>query len=499
MRGENIGTFHKFRISFALFPALLAIVCLLLPAVAFAASGQHYVTLLNFNGKNGSTPLTESLVQGTDGNLYGTTEYGGAYGYGSVFKVTPAGTLTTLYSFPPSPAAGAYPWGGLVLGSGGKYFYGTTYEGGTNNLGTIFKINSAGTLTILHNFDGTDGQCPESALVEGSDGNFYGVASSGGDRPQGTIFKITPGGTFTILHTFCTQQGCPDGANPMGAIVRYVDEASPLTFYGTTSEGGANNLGTVFTITSAGALVTLLSFDGTDGANPEAGLVYDEGGGFFGTTSQGGANNLGTVFQITSQGALVTLHSFDGSDGQYPTGGLVQATDGNFYGTTAGEADTSLDHGLASPLSLNFGSIFKITPQGVLTTLHSFCTKTGCPDGSYPDGGLVQRTNGVFFGVTKSGGSQAMGTLFSLDYEEEGIVAFVEALPTSGKAGTAVIILGTTLTGATSVTFNGKAAAFTVVSSSEITTTVPTGATTGPVVVDTPGGTLTSNMNFVVP
>jgi uncharacterized repeat protein (TIGR03803 family) len=177
---------------------------------------------------------------------------------------------------------------------------------------------------------------------------------------------------------------------------------------------------------------------------------------------------------------LTTLHSFDFTDGEFPYAGLVQATDGNFYGTTY-EAGTNGD-----------GTVFKITSAGILTTLHSF----DITDGADLQAGLVQATNGNFYGTAASGGVHSFGIVFSLSV---GLGPFVETEPTSGKEGAAVKILGTNLTGASSVSFNGKAAVFKVASSSEITTTVPTGATTGNVKVATPHGTLSSNVSFRVP
>jgi uncharacterized repeat protein (TIGR03803 family) len=484
---QNRGRFQKFGMFLVALLARCSIAGLFLLAAATGSATTTFKTLVNFNGQNGSNPLRESLVQGTDGNLYGTTEEGGTFGFGSVFKLTPGGTLTTIYNFTNTPD-GAYPRGGLVLGSSGVFFWGTTSQGGANGLGTFFKITAVGTLTIVHSFNGADGEFPPNPCVQGTDGNFYGVTEGAINAPgihiYGTIFKITPAGTLTTLHNFCTQADCPDGAYPIGALV----QGSDGTFYGTTNQGGANNLGTVFSVTSGGTLTTLHSFIGTDGANPQAQPTQEPSLNFYGTTVTGGASNLGTVFKITSGGTLTTLHSFNGTDGQYPAGELVKATDGNLYGTTTGAINAPGIHIL--------GTIFKITPAGVVTTLHNFCSQTGCPDGSYPYGSLVQRTTGTFFGVTSAGGSSGLGTAFSLS---AGLGAFVETLPTSGAVGAAVIILGTNLAGATSVTFDGVAAAFKVVSSSEITTTVPSGATIGPVVVVRPSGTLTSNVNFVVP
>src|ERR1039458_1716400 len=332
----------------------------------------------------------------------------------------------------------------------------------------------AQTFTALHSFVGTDGSYPYAGLVQATDGNFYGTTSQfgPGGNGYGTVFEITAGGVLTTLHSF----DFTDGAYPWAGLVQATDG----NFYGTTDGGGASSYGTVFKITAGGVLTTLHSFDSTDGANPQAGLVQATDGNFYGTTNVGGAIGYGTVFKITAGGVLTTLHSFDLTDGAWPQAGLVQATDGNFYGTTS------------SAGANGYGTVFKITAGGVLTTLHSFA---GTFDGSWPYAGLVQATDGNFYGTTNSGGAISYGTVFSLSV---GLGPFVETEPTSGKVGAAVIILGTNLTGATSVRFNGTTAKFTVVSSSEIKTTVPAGATTGKVSVVTPSGTLYSNTNFVV-
>jgi uncharacterized repeat protein (TIGR03803 family) len=193
-----------------------------------------------------------------------------------------------------------------------------------------------------------------------------------------------------------------------------------------------------------------------------------------------------TVFEITPAGKLTVVDSFDALDGCYPNGSMIQATNGNFYGTSV-YGDTAGGGCYQTP-----GTIFSISSGGTLTTVHSFDNT----DGEYPSGGLVQATNGTFYGTAFMGGANNAGTIFSLSL---GLGPFVKTLPTSGAVGAAVTILGTDLTGATSVTFDGTAAVFKVVSSSEITTTVPTGATTGDVKVVTPSGTLSSNVSFRVP
>jgi len=446
-------------------------------------SAQTFTTLLNFNYTNGANPYFMSLVQGTDGNLYGTTEGGGANGAGTVFKVTPTGELTTLYSFcaKTNCADGSVPFGGLVLGTDGN-FYGTTSEGGISSdpcggdCGTIFKITPAGKLTTLHMFDSTDGYAtPFGPLVQAINGDFYGTTQSG------TVYSITPGGMFTTV--------LADGAGGYALI-----QATNGIFYGT---GGGGPDGVVFSVTSRGKLTTLHSFDGsTDGSYPFGPLVQASNGNFYGTTSQGGPNDscnsqppifigCGMVFEITPEGTLTTLKNFDSSDGEYPNGSMIQATNGKFYGT-------SVYGGAPGPCYISCGTIFSITSEGTLTTVHSF----DATDGENPSGGLVQATNGTFYGTAFQGGTNDAGTIFSLSL---GLGPFVKTLPTSGAVGMAVNILGTSLTGATSVTFNGTAAKFTVAASSLITTTVPMGATTGEVKVATPSGALSSDVSFRVP
>jgi uncharacterized repeat protein (TIGR03803 family) len=350
-------------------------------------------------------------------------------------------------------------------------FYGSTTEGGTGNncaqgCGTIFTVTASGTLTTLYNFNYTDGAAPTGTLILGTDGNYYGTTSAGGPVDAGTFFVITPGGTLTTLYTFT---GGDDGANPYGSLIQTLDG----NFYGTAWDGGANQFGTVFTFTPNGTLTTLHAFDNTDGSYPYAGLVQGNGGDFYGVTEEGGTNSYGTVFKINPSGKLTTLYSFSGGvDGDTPISTLIQATDGNFYGTASYDG-----------LYPNFGTVFEITRTGELTTLFNFDSK----DGSYPYAALVQDTNGGFYGTTYDGGGSracvyGCGTVFSLSV---GLGPFVETVPTSGNVGTAVRILGTNLKGATSVTFNGTAATFTVISKSEIETSVPSGATAGPVRVTT--------------
>jgi uncharacterized repeat protein (TIGR03803 family) len=455
----------------------------LLIAMSIALPAQTFSTLFSFDGTAGANPYA-GLLQAGNGDGYGTTENGGANGSGTVFKLTPTGTLTTLYSFCSQSGCtdGAFPLGGLVQAPNG-YFYGTTVEGGHSGLGTVFQITPS-TVTTLHSFSGSDGETPWAGLAQGADGDFYGTTANGGTNNGGTVFKITPDGTLTTLYVFCGLASCADGQHPEAALFLGANG----DFYGTTSAGGANNGGTVFQITPSGTLTTLYSFCAqskcTDGKLPYAGLVQAVAGAFYGATATGGAYGAGTIFKITPGGTLTTLYSFCSQsgcpDGKSPDATLVQGNDGNFYGTTfAGGASGA-------------GTIFEITPGGTLTTLHSFAGSN-----AIHQAGLLQATDGDFVGATWDGGTDNFGTLYGLYV---GLQPFVKLLPPSGGVGTSVRILGTNLTGATSVRFDGTAAVFTVVSGTEITTTVPAGAGSGSVQVLTPSGTLSGNVAFrVVP
>jgi uncharacterized repeat protein (TIGR03803 family) len=337
---------------------------------------------------------------------------------GTVFKITTSGGLTTLYKFPVLPDAfhscpicthpyGGQPMAGLVQGRDGN-FYGTTAYGGTYEpYGTVFKITPDG-FKSLYSFNGySDGGWPMAALVQGRDGNFYGTTSVGGPNGDpyyeygGTVFKITPSGALTNLYSFT---GGPDGGSPMAALVQGSDGNLYGTTEGMNSSAGTWIYGTVFKITTNGDLTTLYSFTGdTNGGNPTAGLVQGRDGNFYGTTSGGGAG-FGTVFEITTNGVLTTLHSFSGySDGGNPTAGLVQGSDGNFYGTTSGGGSGQDPQ----------GTVFEITTNGDLTTLYNF---TGDSDGGSPTAALVQGSDGNFYGTTGNGGSveATAGTVFRL-------------------------------------------------------------------------------------
>ena len=373
------------------------------------------------NCADGAKPEA-GLIKGSDGSFYGTTMIGGsASNFGTVFKITPSGTLSTLYSFGSQTNDGAFPAAGLLQGSDGN-FYGTTFEGGLPDEGTVFKITPSGALTTLYSF-GTqtnDGAFPEAALVEGSDGNFYGTALDGGAKNNGTIFRITPSGIFTLLYSFGSQPN--DGANPAGALL----QASDGDFYGTTTVGGANHIGTVFKMTPAGVLNTLYSF-GTqtnDGNSPNGSLIEGSDGNFYGTTFSGGANGKGTVFNITPSGQLSMLHSFD-SDGAFPEAGLIAGSDGKFYGTTNGGGSNQL------------GTVFEVWPIGVVISLYSFGSQTN--DGSNPISGLLEASDGDFYGTTSRGGANRNGIIFELSISSPSPTATATSTATTTASATPTV------------------------------------------------------------
>jgi uncharacterized repeat protein (TIGR03803 family) len=402
-------------------------------SLAHAQSSAVLTTLHSFTGTNDGANPQAALVQGSDGYFYGTTSGGGPYtnkfgaGYGTVFKIAPNGVLTTLYSFT-GGNDGGNPSAGLVQGNDG-YFYGTTSDGGATNydpntgyygFGTVFKISTNGTLTTLYSFTGgNDGATPAAGLVQGNDGYFYGTTSGVGEygyvTQVGTVFKISTNGALTSLCSF--PSAYPTDLTPAVGLV----QGSDGSFYGTTSltqeeindflygEGGGGgkslrySYGAVFQISTNGALTTLYSFTGgNDGAWPVAGLVQGSDGNFYGTTANSGTNGGGTVFNISTTGVPTTLYSFTGgNDGGHPYAGLVQASDGYFYGTTSSGGKTN---------QYGSGTVFKIGINGTLTTLYSF---TGGNDGGGPSG-LVQGNDGNFYGTTSGGGAGGAGTVFRL-------------------------------------------------------------------------------------
>jgi uncharacterized repeat protein (TIGR03803 family) len=459
-------------LSFEKASCLLFGICL---ALAIHAPAQTFTVLQNFQESN----PTSALVQGLDGNFYGTME-GGEIGFeGNVYTLTPGGTYTMIAS----PCC--YSYAPVVLASNG-YFYGSTQGGGTALEGNIYKMTASGAESTLYSFCTTtcdDSSGPQGALVQLGNGDIYGTTTS-------TIFKITLAGELTTVYNFCPGTTCEgsDPTTPSGLML-----ASDGNFYGLTS--GNNSDGTIFKMTPSGTLTTLHTFSGSDGVAPMGPLVQGRNGYLYGATLTGGTGvsrachvfgfSCGTIFKISTAGGFTTVHEFAGKDGANPSAGLVLATDGNLYGTTYSGGNNINDA----------GTVFVISPSGAFATLYDFCSQTSCLDGANPAMPLLQATSGVLYGTTRYGGTQTNGTFFSLS---RGLPPFVQTIPAQGNAGTNVIILGNDLTSATGVTFHGVSAAFRVISDTEMSATVPSGATTGAVIVTTPSATITSNVPFRV-
>jgi len=370
--------------------ALLAALGALITAVNLAcAQPLQPEVLASFNGTNWAYPEA-SLTLGNDGNFYGTTDSGGSFGYsgygtgyGTVFRVTTNGVLTTLVSF--DGTNGAYPQTPLTLGSDGNFY-------GTISAGTVFRLTTSGVLTTLVTFNRPIGEKP-SALTLGKDGNFYGTTELGGSGNGGMVFRVTTNGVLTTLFSFDgSTNGSTNGASPGGLTL-----GNDGNFYGTTQSG------TVFRVTTNGVLTTLYRGVDFDFFEPNA-LTLGNDGNFYGTTHRGGIYTAGTVFRVTTNGVLTTLYSFgENTDdwgniiGGYPYAGLTLGSDGNFYGTTSGFNGSYYE---------DAGTVFQITANGVLTAQVGF--------GLYPWAGLTLGSDGNLYGTTVYGGDHNFGAIYRL-------------------------------------------------------------------------------------
>jgi uncharacterized repeat protein (TIGR03803 family) len=398
--------------------------------------GFDFSTVWEFSGGDGGFPL-DGVIQGSDGNFYGTTSQGGANGGGTVFRISPSGALTTLHNFAGSD--GRRPGAGLVQGADGN-FYGTTSDGGANGFGTVYRIDNAGSFTVVHSFvgceesatrlvqatdgylywsgsrngcshgavfridtagtvttlynfstswDGPDGFYP-SQIIQGNDGAFYGT-SQGGVLGGGTIFRIDGSGSLTVLHNFRTDEPAPSSGLAQG---------SDGSFYGVTKGGFS-----VFRLDGAGAFTTLHVFNDSEGKFLFSGVIVGGDGSLYGSASRGGPNLIGTVFQIDRFGAFSTVHSFANAEGYYSYAGLVRGSDGRFYGTTMeGGPDDK-------------GAFFRVDTSGLFSTLYTF--NPGESDAYWydlvPDGALVEGGDSSFYGTTAGGGNDGRGTVYRVD------------------------------------------------------------------------------------
>jgi uncharacterized repeat protein (TIGR03803 family) len=382
------------------------------------AQAQTLTTLHSFTGypDDGAYPYA-GVVLDAEGNLYGTTQIGGKHCYrgcGIVFKLTPTGEESILYSF--YSGAAAFPESSLFFDASGN-LYGTTVGGNAQGAesptygGSVFKLKKQRNLQDLYSFTQTAvGLNPMAGLVADAQGNLYGTTNQGGnsqncdgypDTGCGVIFKVTPAGVETVLHSF---NYTPDGSNPRSTLVLDADG----NLYGTAGYGGGSGAGVVFEVTASGNFTVLHTFTRSpDGSLPFAGLAMDAKGNLFGTTVEGGALSCdfgcGTVFRVAFSGKETVLYRFRGApDGANPYGSLVLDADGNLYGTTgAGGAN-------------NQGTVFKLGPNGKETILYSFCSQTNCTDGAGPNAGVSFDAQGNLYGTTLNGGVNNNGTVFKL-------------------------------------------------------------------------------------
>jgi len=376
----------------------LAVLATLFPLEAEAG---HEKILYSFTGALDGNDPDSRLVMDADGNLYGTTFDGGDFNAGTVFKLRPNGVQSVLYSFT-GGKDGGFPTGDLILDFDNGGLVGTTEAGGDHGVGTVFTVDrNGGGETVDYSFTGgSDGANPVGGLIEDGSANLYGTTKNGGDASFGTVFELVPfGGGFKLLHTFIGS----DGANPESSLVMDADG----NLYGTTLEGGALNQGTVFKITPHGKEKVLHSFDGTnDGRFPTSGVAIDFDGNLYGTTPGGGQNIAGTLYRMSKSGKIKVLHAFSGGDdGGNPVGTLLLGGDGEIYGVTfSGGAGDASD-----------GTVFKLSPSGKEKVLHSFDADVDVNDGFKPSGGLIMDDVGTLYGVTSSGGTSGAGTVFRVN------------------------------------------------------------------------------------
>jgi uncharacterized repeat protein (TIGR03803 family) len=371
--------------------------------VATRSPRAHYQVLYRFqNSPDGSQPWAE-LVRDSAGNLYGTTYQGGA-NMGTVFKVDSNGKETVLYTFPNSVGSdGAKPFSPLILDNAGNLYGTTAAGGGAFDAGTVLRINKRDKETVLYSFQGSpDGQLPVSGLLRDAAGNLFGTTVAGGDSGNGTVFHLDKSGKETVLYSFA---GGTDGSAPNGSLAR--DAAG--NFYGTTSTGAGSGCydrqgcGSVFMLDRTGKEIVLHKFTGgKDGSLPYADVIRDAAGNLYGTTSEGGAFDKGTVFKLDKTGKETMLYYFTGGkDGAFPYGRLLRDGSGNLYGTSGGGG------------AFGKGTVFKLDATGKKEiVLHSFA---GGSDGEQPVAGLIRDAAGNFYGTTLFGGDVAQdGVVFKI-------------------------------------------------------------------------------------
>lgn len=415
--------------------ACAALSALLGTSLAQAESANANLTGLLALGSVASAGVNVrgDLLLASDGNFYVAASAGGASSVGSILQITPAGTATIVHSLAGADTEGAAPYSGLIQASDGL-LYGTTYLGGTKNLGAVYKVTTSGTYTNLFSFtnESQGGFFPYTGLMQLSGGgDLYGTTLRGGANDAGTLYKLTLAGALTTVYTF----NGADGRNPEGRLVQGPDGA----LYGTTLIGGAADRGTIYRLTTAGVLTTLYSFPAlgnfntagvatnATGANPRSGLTLGSDGNFYGTTYQGGSVGYGTVYRVTPTGSVTVLHNFAGApgDGAYPLATVSQGPDGSLVGTT--EKGGSGGHGVT----------WRIDPAGNYKVLHPFTSLSVDGNVSYA---TLLPLNGYYYGISFNDLTYAGGSLFRLELPASG------SLPVTLSTSQDSIVLGAPVT-----------------------------------------------------
>ncbi len=377
---------------------LCIVTCMVLPVLAVPAAAQTYSTLYSFPGGSGGQYPISGVIQDSAGNFYGITSNGGNDDYGVVYEVTPSGTETVLHAFS-AGTDGQYPYSPLLRDKKGN-LYGTTNSGGTGGSGVVYRIDSAGSETILYAFTGgtSDGCNPYQGLVMDGKHNLYGTTYGCGASGLGTVFELTQSGKEKVLHSFAG--GAKDGADPSFYGHLLMDKAGDL--YGVTQEGGSAGDGVFYRLSTKGKLKVLHGFMGgaSDGCYSSGTVATDGSGNFYGTTYGCGAHNYGIVWEVNGRGAETVLHDFAGgaADGCSTVAGVVLDSKDNIYG------NTSLCGASGQ------GTAWELNNKNTLTLLHSFA---GGADGSVAYGELLRTAKGELYGTTLEGGTADYGTLWS--------------------------------------------------------------------------------------
>jgi uncharacterized repeat protein (TIGR03803 family) len=399
-------------------------------------SGHETVLRTFKRGLDGNQPDLAGVILDSEGNLYGTTAFGGAGGAGVVYKLDMSGHETVLYGFP-GAAEGQYPfYAGVIFASDGEsdgesdgHLYGTTFYGGSKGAGVVYRLDGDGDEEVLYSFDlltaNGFGQ-PTGGVIRDWDGNLYGATFIGQadlGYGNGVVYKVDTAGHSMVLHNFT---GGADGGDPYGSVI--LDSAGNL--YGTANGGGASGQGVVFKIDTFGNETVLYSFTGgADGGGPLAGVIRDKAGNLYGTTNGGGASGAGVVFRIDTSGNETVLYSFTGgADGGYPIAGVIRDRAGNLYGTTAGGGTSGA------------GVVFKVDTSGIETPLYSF---TGGADGGYPlFAGVILDSAGNLYGTTAGGGTSGAGVVYKVDTSGNETVLYSFTGGADGNEPTTGVILG---------------------------------------------------------